>query len=97
MGEDGKEEFPDTKYQRKIKTCKDGTPSASPWLHSGKKRFNIIYRLIKERRNQRKIMNMCSEEEQVPKKGIKQKTTEESIIENSKCVNCCNDLDLTTI
>jgi hypothetical protein len=73
MGEDEKEEFPDTKYQRKIKRCKDGTPSPGPWLHSGKKRFNIIYRLIKERRNQKmnfegKIMNMCSEEEQVQKR-----------------------------
>ncbi len=53
MEEDRKEQFPDTKYQRKIKTCKDRTPSAGPWLHSGKKWFNTIYRLIKERCNQK--------------------------------------------
>jgi hypothetical protein len=103
MGEDGKEQFPDTKYQRKIKTRKDGAPSAGPWLDSGKKRFNTIYRLIKEKRNQRmifeeRLMGMYSEEEQeAPKKGVKRKTTEEIIIENSKRVYCCNDLDLTAI
>jgi hypothetical protein len=37
IGQDGKEVFPDTRYQKKIKVCKDGTPSGGQWLDSGKK------------------------------------------------------------
>jgi hypothetical protein len=102
IDQDGKEVFPDTKYQKKIKVRKDGTPSAGPWLDSGKQRFNTIYKLIKERRNQRmnfeaKILTMYSDEEDLPRKGVKRKTTEDSIIERSNRVYCCNDLDLTAI
>lgn len=102
IGQDGKEVFPDTRYQKKIRVRKDGTPSAGPWLDSGKKRFNTIYKLIKERRNQRmefedKIMTMYSDDEELPRKGVKRKTTEESNIERSNRVYCCNDLDLTAL
>jgi hypothetical protein len=44
-----------------------------------------------------KIMTMYSDEEELPRKGVKRKTTEDSIIESSNCVYCCNDLDLTAI
>lgn len=102
IGQDGKEVFPDTRYQKKIKVRKDGTPSAGPWLDSGKQRFNTIYKLIKERRNQRmnfedNIMTMYCEEEELPRKGVKRKTTEDSLIERNNRVYCCNDLNLAAI
>jgi hypothetical protein len=44
-----------------------------------------------------KILTMYSDEEDLPRKGVKRKTTEDSIIERSNRVYCCNDLDLTAI